>query len=422
MNQDWFHAEFRAAGHQVVSVGYGRHFEVKIPEALLHIDTVLQLLPEGFTPDAIIAYDESAPILVRGLEECSIPTLFYSVDTHHHWYFHRYLAHVFDKTFVAQKDYVSQFAEVGIEAGWMPLWASRDSTPLAEKKYEVCFVGNMDRKLNPQRVEFFEALKQEVPIHLTLGQWWQLFPESEIVMNQTVKGDLNFRVFEAMISGSLLLTEKSPNGLLELFEDGTHLVTYEKHNVEDAAKKIRSLLADRARCRAIGAAGREEVCRNHLPVHRAQFLLEEVRKLKKKQQPLRYFGAMVNFTSVATKVEKLDPGISTRAALAALECAQKAIEVGEAINSDLACYLIRAALMYDRAMNCRAGIDLIQECSEKYSGAPVFHLVRVRDCLNRGEIQGANEIASLFGIEHTQVFSMAEEVVSSILSVKSGSM
>lgn len=217
LNQNWFAEEFRAAGHEVVVAGFGRQFEVRFEYAILHIDSVIKALPNGFEPDAIIVYNKSSPWFVAGLEETTRPVLFYSVDTQHHAQLHRYLGQMADHTYVVQKDFASPFHELGMTPEWLPLWASRYVEAQETRERDVCFIGNMNRELNPWRVDFFDELQKLQKVFIAQGQYWDYFPTSEIVINQTVKGDLNFRVFEAMMCGTLLLTERWETGSSSCF-------------------------------------------------------------------------------------------------------------------------------------------------------------------------------------------------------------
>src|SRR5690606_12209245 len=180
-------------------------------------------------------HDNSAPIIVDGLEEVEVPTLFYSIDTHHHYDFHRYLAHVFDYTLVAQKDYIPEFERVGGVVEWMPLWAPKHFEPAREKRFGAGFVGTLDEKLNPDRVRVFGELGELVSVLYKQGHYFEIFPYSELVINQTVKGDMNFRIFESMMCGACLLTEEGGNGLTDLFTPGEHLLTYRRNDAADAA-------------------------------------------------------------------------------------------------------------------------------------------------------------------------------------------
>ena len=49
----------------------------------------------------------------------------------------------------------------------------------------------------------------------------RIYSASRIVFNRSIKDDVNMRVFEALASGSLLLTnDLAANGQAELFRDG----------------------------------------------------------------------------------------------------------------------------------------------------------------------------------------------------------
>ena len=72
--------------------------------------------------------------------------------------------------------------------------------------------------------------------------------------------------------GALLLTPRIGNGLLELFKDGVHLVTYEEGNAKDAGEKIRYYLEHEEERARIAAAGRAEVLAHHTGRSRAASL------------------------------------------------------------------------------------------------------------------------------------------------------
>ena len=96
INQDWFAPEWRAQGHEVLVAS-------SIPEHELLIDAPLMPLTKlcgDFKPDRILVHDNSSPIMISGLEDTDIPTVFYSVDAQHHSHYHRFLAGAFDLTFV----------------------------------------------------------------------------------------------------------------------------------------------------------------------------------------------------------------------------------------------------------------------------------------------------------------------------------
>ena len=80
------------------------------------------------------------------------------------------------------------------------------------------------------------------------------------------------RVFEALCSGSLLVTDSAPgSGLEEFFQDNEHLVIF---NEENLIERIRFYLEHPEERLKIAQKGRKEVLARHTYDHRAKFLLD----------------------------------------------------------------------------------------------------------------------------------------------------
>jgi len=92
---------------------------------------------------------------------------------------------------------------------------------------------------------------------------------SRIVFNNAIKNDLNMRVFEAMCSGSLLLTDDA-DGLTDFFKDRRHLVVYDEGNAVDLAVYY---LRNEGEREAIAEAGRLEVLERHTYERRVETLI-----------------------------------------------------------------------------------------------------------------------------------------------------
>ena len=69
-----------------------------------------------------------------------------------------------------------------------------------------------------------------------------IYAKTKLVFNRHVTNDLNFRVFEAMACGRVLLTDAQLNGQYELFEDGKHYVLYKDER--DLEEQILRYLRD----------------------------------------------------------------------------------------------------------------------------------------------------------------------------------
>ena len=417
-NQDWFAPELREFGHEVITCGSEPHLEHQIPLGANHLDSVIGGL-NGFVPDVILWHDNSLPtFLMTGLETSPIPLVLFSVDTFHHYPMHTFMAEIFDHVLVAQRDYVKAFDGCGTPATWLPLWAPRLVEVQSEKKWAVSFVGNLNAKLNPRRVAFFEKLKNHIPIHITQGNYWEFFPHSEIVVNQTVVGDLNFRVFEAMMCGSLLLTERTPNGLLDIFQEGAHLVTYSPDNVEEATEKVTYLLQNHEQMRQIAAAGREEILAKHLARHRAQAVHEILSKVSKRPPAKdRHFRAMVNHTMTSIIGARNVGYYAPIPLTAALLSAQRGSEDGEELTNIQAGYLVRACLAYNEMTKTNLGSDLIAHFANTMPRQEIVVLSAIRNLLNTGRKMEAEVIASKISSSPVEeVFQAAEKTVQGILN------
>lgn len=417
-NQEWFKEELQALGHTVVTCGMRSIHDVQLPHPMLSLEWVLNRCPEGFEPDRILILDESGPIFITGIEESGIPTLFYSVDCHHHAALHCYAAVNFSQTLIAQKDYTAAFEELGVSPQWFPLWASRYFEPSEEKEHDATFVGTLDATLNPERVTFFEELQKISPIYCTMGAFWEIFPKSKIVVNQTVKGDLNFRVFEAMMSGAVLLTEESENGLSDIFIPDTHLVTYKKGNVEEAAAKINHLLANADVCAAIGAAGRQEVLAKHCAEHRAKAIADILTTLRPLDKPVQYFPMLINIEWMYRKVKMIDSEVAHRALLYSQQVIAKAVANKEVLDDKLSVCAIFLSIEWNLVTQTNSGYQTICDLSEVYPDLRILKFARIWMLLNQGKTEEAQKYALELPVRDTRAtFREINTVMSNLVGI-----
>lgn len=282
LNKTHFAAELEARGHRIViaappsEYNPSRHDHWSLTRydiALSNhnsIESVLERLPSGFAPDAVVYHDDSHPYFrVEGLERCSLPILFYQVDAHIHYRWFPMMAGLASAVWVAQRDYLPYYVAQNPSSEWVPLWAPTWNRAERNRDIEVSFRGSLDRVQRAARVEFFNAVNQHVAVDVAAGPYQDVYSRSRIVLNESIGDDLNFRIFEAISSGAMVLTPRVKNGLDLLFRDGVHLVTYERGNAAEAVEKIRYYLAHEEERRAIAEAGAAEVARNHNPHARA---------------------------------------------------------------------------------------------------------------------------------------------------------
>lgn len=210
------------------------------------------------------------------------PSVWWAIDTHldRHWY--REKASDFSLVFAAQRNGAEELRRMGFpEARWLPLACDPDihGRRDVEKRFDACFVGN---KFPGPREDMLRAVQERFP-NSFVGQRFfeemaEMYCSSRVVLNRSIRDDVNMRVFEALASGSLLATNALPeNGLDDLFHDGVHLATY--CTIPDLLDRIdwylqRPDIADR-----IGDRGREEALSRHTYRHRMLRLLSLVDRL-----------------------------------------------------------------------------------------------------------------------------------------------
>lgn len=251
--------------------------DMVVPVGLHHAPRLLERVRRaGFDPDFIFLGDESRMMWLYGLEEIELPLLWYAIDTHIHHKWHIPYSAVFDYIFFAQSWYAELFEPVrpGGEMEYIPLFAPSEPPPMGEKRtIEAAFVGTLDKWVTRRRAEFFQTLSIKCPLKLEYGAYQQVYSRAKIVVNHASHNEINFRVFEAMYCGALLVTDRVP-GIEKLFTNGRHLALFEPWSVEDAALKINAYLADEEERKKIAWDGQRKVLGNHLAADRLQQVIK----------------------------------------------------------------------------------------------------------------------------------------------------
>ncbi|HEX2171884.1 MAG TPA: glycosyltransferase [Dehalococcoidia bacterium] len=267
-----------AAEHQVTYVGTpsGRR-----PGFVPHLDLAVYIATLPSPPDVFLYVDSAVPYLPRRLERLPCPTAGYLIDVHLGQSLRRPLAALFDHVFVAQKDYVELYqAGRDQRVTWLPLAA--DPTLAGDRlpeEYDVGFAGNVHAPGYERRRALLAALETRFRVneyrrYYPRDEMLALYRRSRIVVNDAIGGDLNMRVFEALASGALLITNRIENGLFDLFRDREHLVTFA--SIPEAIDAVDYYLTHEEERRRIAAAGRAEVLARHTYHHRARALVTAV--------------------------------------------------------------------------------------------------------------------------------------------------
>ncbi len=212
----------------------------------------------------------------RNLQALPCPKACYLIDSHLNLSWHLEWARQFDYVFIAQREYLDSFTEQGSNAHWLPLGCDPEIHTSLDllKQHDVGFVGSLTSN-NPRRTELLKMLSEQVDLHAErcfLDDMATVFSASKIIFNCAVNNDLNMRVFEAMSTGSLLLTDLAWNsGQDMLFRDGEDYAVY-RH--DDLLPDTVGFYLDNDELRErIAVRGRRLVHAAHTYLHRAEDLL-----------------------------------------------------------------------------------------------------------------------------------------------------
>jgi glycosyltransferase involved in cell wall biosynthesis len=223
------------------------------------------------------------------LERFECPTIWWGIDSPHNFMKHIAIARLFDHTFLAQKEYVVRLKEEGIQSvSWMPLAFPSNSIAQTDspRAMDVAYVGSMDWDLYPQRKRMLDQIANNFPNSYiekaSADQMLEIYQKSKIVFNFSFKNDINMRIFEAMGSGAVLVTNKiESNGMEDLFKEATHYLNYSaENNLIDLIKRI---LQDPELQASISENARDNIIRNHTYEHRASEILSFATPHKRSQ-------------------------------------------------------------------------------------------------------------------------------------------
>lgn len=236
----------------------------------------------------IDAYNAGIPL---GIEKIPFPTACYLIDIPYNLKQRLYVAPFFDFVFIPHKEYLEAFRQVNKNVYWLPFACDPEvhrPHKGMEKIYDIGFVGGVKGE---KRGEILENLSKDFRINdfkrfYEPSEMAMVYSQSKIVFNMGRRGELNMRLFEAPSCGSLLLTERTQNGLDELFKEGEHMVAFgPKDNLKELIKYY--LTNDKERER-IAEAGHKLVLEKHTYWHRAQTVLEIIKQTGYKQNaPMR---------------------------------------------------------------------------------------------------------------------------------------
>jgi len=245
---------------------------------------VLNLIKHEDMPDLFLWIESVQINEPRNIEKLPFTTACYLIDSHLNLENHLRWAKNFNYVFIAQREYIPRFHEVGIRnIFWLPLAADELVFKKFDlpKKYFASFVGSV--LPGSRRELLLQVLKNTTDIYYERCFWYDMarvFSQASFVFNNAIKNDLNMRVFEVLSTGTALFSDLAENsGMEELFVAGEDYVRYKDDSILDDIKAITSGIYD---LQKIGEEGRRKVLNAHTYRHRVEDLINVC--LQKKAQ------------------------------------------------------------------------------------------------------------------------------------------
>ena len=184
---------FRDLGHEVL--------ELTPSPGLFDIHTTLDRA--GFAPDLLIQTELLGPrVLLTGLPELAGIKIFWSVDTHLNAFWHAHYGGLFDAVATTQPSWAPRLAKFGpIQAFALPSCGCVGPwKPFARRARPVAFCGRLGTS-RPVRQRFADMLREEFQAEIVEDLPWQemlgLYADTRLVPNESIAGEINFRLFEA---------------------------------------------------------------------------------------------------------------------------------------------------------------------------------------------------------------------------------
>ncbi|WP_028575633.1 glycosyltransferase [Desulfonatronovibrio hydrogenovorans] len=254
--------QLKAKGHEVL--------ELKPEPGILS-------LPEHpkareFEPDLVIQQETLGPrVLLAGLDLFSCPKIYWSIDTHLNFFWQKIYGRYFDLVLTTQKSWKKRFREHSIEAQWLPWFGcDREWVPWNKREHDVSFVGRITRyrEVRKWMADFLQEYYQaRVVKSLPFKQMLDLYASSRCVPNESIAGEVNFRIFEATSCGALVFSQRLMEEMEDIYLPDQEVVVFE--NVLELKEKMDYYLANPEMARKIAFRGWNAARSRHLPEHRA---------------------------------------------------------------------------------------------------------------------------------------------------------
>ncbi|MEM7712472.1 MAG: glycosyltransferase [Cyanobacteria bacterium P01_A01_bin.68] len=263
------------------------HKAISIPYGKFDINDLLKQLPQEWFPDAILVSSSLARVnnspIPTGIQNLNCPSVLKLYDSH---YPNRQIQTLIEYAqalncqynwVIYDRHHVHFFAEAGIpNLFWtpssltMPIVSDYTLPTFTEEKvYDIIFSGSVDNS-HPYRCHLLNYLKEnginlKIERYPLFTDYLKACVQSKIVFNCSMNGDTSRRIFEVMMGGGFLLTDRLSqySGLPKMFKEGIHLECYGSE--EELLEKTKYYIANPYKALEIARAGHKEFMNKYHP-------------------------------------------------------------------------------------------------------------------------------------------------------------
>jgi len=237
-----------------------------------------------FEPNVVIQQETLGPrILLRGLESLPCIKIYWSIDTHLNAFWQEEYARLFDMTCSTQKQLVRHLHSKGIgRTAWLPWYGRRMPwVPWSRRRHAISFVGRVTEH-RPSRQRFVAFLQSRFNLELfqdvPFQQMLDIYLNTRLAPNESICGEINFRLFEAASCGCLVLNSSATPGLEDLFTPEREIAVF--GHALDLSARINQYMNTPDVAEKMAKAAWARVQEEHLPTHRAQTLLNLINETR----------------------------------------------------------------------------------------------------------------------------------------------
>ncbi|HOJ32721.1 MAG TPA: glycosyltransferase [Candidatus Hydrogenedentes bacterium] len=232
------------------------------------VSEILRRISPEWSPDVLVSWLPELVPPPLGIEHCPLPTVAIVSDWSLRYPCLAYNLSRFDLVLVDKKG-ATFFRPVGVVPEYrFPLyshWTEVHQDQGLERDIDILFVGSLNSAIHGERSRLLERIAAAPqPWHVEIrdgvfgAAYAALLNRAKIVVNYTLRGEMNLRCLEATACGALLFIEETNWEIGDWFRPGLEVVLYNEQNILPLLQRY---LKDDTERSKVAQAGKERAMR-----------------------------------------------------------------------------------------------------------------------------------------------------------------